>query len=142
MNYESLIDALTCNLNTSNGLGKAHANRHFLDNPKKLPCCNRLACNRCVIKALTPVLKRSSTSSSSSMSSSEMAYNCQLCHTSTRVGVNSNGECKLETDELALREFDRFLYDINHYLVNKCENSLKNLYGKYFIYLLINHSNR
>lgn len=126
MNFETLIEALTCPLNnveksTETGSTKLFTNtKHFLDIPKYLPCCHRTACNKCIIKYLSA--RRISTANT------DYIYNCPLCKITSRISL-SGDECKLEDDELAKIELERNLNDINHYLVKKLETSMKNIEG-------------
>ena len=132
---ESLIEAFICRLNSkhasssSNGteLYLTNRNRHFLENPKILPCCRQIACNKCVIKhARTSSGSRKISSSSSSSEYETCLFNCPFCNNKFKFSI-SNNECDLESDEMASREYDRNLIEINHYLVKKLDGSMKNI---------------
>ena len=131
---ESLIESLTCTLDmngTNGGVGISAGafltGKHFLDNPKYLPCCRRKACNSCVLKHLS---KRRH----SAATQPEMLFNCPWCSKNTRVSVMSspNGyqEVNLDSDEFARAEYERNLNEINHYLIKKLENGIRNIEGR------------
>ncbi|RNA10283.1 hypothetical protein BpHYR1_054027 [Brachionus plicatilis] len=113
MNFENLIDALTCPL--SIGTKKHAYTRHFFEDPKIFPCCNRTACNRCILRHLTT--KRNSP---------DFFLNCPFCELVSRVIVVGD-ECKLDTNIMAASQLERNLMDINHYLLKKLENSVNNI---------------
>lgn len=128
---DTLIDSLTCSLdsNGTNGsitnMGGFMIGKHFLDNPKYLPCCRRKACNNCVVKHLTR--RRHSANVP------EVLFSCPWCSKSTRVGLinmpNGAQEVNFENDEMARGEYERNLTSINQYLIKKLETGLKNIEG-------------
>lgn len=124
MNYDTLIDALTCPLSNIGA-----PNRHFFENPRYLPCCHRTACNKCIIKYL------SARKSSSSMN--DYILSCPICKITSRVSL-SGEECLLDADNLARIELEKNLIEINHYLIKKLELSVKNIEGQ-FLFDLSNY---
>jgi hypothetical protein len=118
---EPLIDSLACDLSTNGTKDGFLGGRHFLDNPKYLPCCNRKACNKCVLKCLT---KRRLTG----QHHPEIFFNCPWCKKSSKLTMNGD-ECNLESDDYARDEYEKNLVDINHYLIKKLETNMKNVEG-------------
>lgn len=123
MNFENLIEALSCPLSIGS---KKHAyNRHFFDDPKILPCCNRTVCNKCVLRHLA-----------SKRSCSDFHFKCPFCEVISRIKVKDE-DCDLDVNIMAANQLERNLIDINHYLLKKLENNVKNIEGnlKYFLKL-------
>lgn len=126
---EPLIESLTCSLDLNGGgrNGFLGGNKHFLDNPKYLPCCRRKACNACIIKHLTR--RRHSTATQA-----DVMFVCPWCVKNTRVSVTVsslvNGghqEVNLDPDEAARDEYERNLNEINMHLIRKLDSTLKNI---------------
>lgn len=150
MNMESLIEAFICHLHVRpNGKSSASSaaagdgyvgRRHFLDDPKILPCCRQTACNKCVIKYAQnhpgPSSSASLTSgggirkaaSTNSYDIESHIFYCPFCSNKFKFNVNTTtNQCDLESNESVSKEYDRNLIEINHYLVKKLENSMKNI---------------
>ena len=104
-----------CQLNSKDYDSKAH----FYNNAKILPCCKRSACNKCIMESSTPI----------ETSDREILFNCHFCKSKTKVYVE-NKECRLEHDEMIENEFDKNLIEINHYLIKKTDNAMKNVESK------------
>ncbi|CAF0925034.1 unnamed protein product [Brachionus calyciflorus] len=117
MNFDSLIEALTCPL--SSGSSSKRPYRHFYDNPKYLPCCHRTACNKCILRYLTT--KRNSL---------DYMLTCPFCDIVSRVSLVDD-ECKLDSDNLVSVQLEKNLIEINHYLIRKLENSVKTIEDRF-----------
>lgn len=118
MNYEHLIEALTCPL--SIGSKKFAFHRHFLEQPKILPCCNLTVCNKCIVRHLA-----------SKRNCADFYFKCPFCEIVSRIKV-INEECDLDVNIMAANQLERNFTDINHYLLKKLENNVKNIEGKCF----------
>ena len=103
---ENLIDSLTCFLNLRKG-------RHFLYQPKYLPCCNRTGCDACIRNLIRSDL-----------------FVCPLCNSTSKIDIiHQINECKLKPAYEASQILENNLIDINDYLCNKLESSIKNTEG-------------
>jgi hypothetical protein len=109
---ESILNALTCHLSPR---------LHLYDNPKVLPCCQRIACNKCILKCLEK--------SSQSNSHGYHVFECPYCNISSKIGLSRDGtnECDLAKDHIIEKELDTHLTELNHFLVKRVEHSLANL---------------
>ena len=111
---DSLIVSLTCQLNLKNNPGDIH----LLENPHILPCCRRSACQKCILKML-----------STKSGSPEYVFECVFCQKISKVKAIGD-EIKLESDDVAARELKKNLNEINRYVLNKLENSMRNMEGE------------
>lgn len=123
MNWESLIDALTCQLDISNKLNY-HKEKHLVNNPMILPCCSRIACNDCIIHVLSNGKKCSNPPN-------HYYYECFLCNKQSKIGISSDNECMLERNQDASRALDGNLIELNHYMLKKLDGSIKNLNDRF-----------
>jgi hypothetical protein len=91
------------------------------DNPKVLPCCQRIACNKCILKFLEK--------SSQSNSHGYHVFECPYCNISSKIGLSRDGtnECDLAKDHIIEKELETQLTELNHFLVKRVEHSLANL---------------
>jgi DNA-binding beta-propeller fold protein YncE len=118
MNLDSMIEALTCQLDIS-------AKTHLFSYPKKLPCCNRIGCNDCFVKLLQNNCKKSSSAPN------HFYFDCSLCEKRTKIGIKNDDEVMLEIDEEAERALDSNLIEINHYIIKKLDGSIKHLNDRF-----------
>jgi hypothetical protein len=123
---EPLVNILTCKLKTDK-----HSHRHFLDEPRILPCCQERACNKCILRSLSqrqPLFPQS-----------DMEFHCPLCKKVSKISISNANECKLELDDSADKEFNRYAYDLNHYLVDKLDSAIKHVQGRFLIYCIFSN---
>jgi len=114
MNMEYVIDGLKCRLN--------HDHKpHLIDNPKLLPCCGKTACNSCILNLLV-----------SERNSSKNIFNCPICRTVSKIVVHGN-ECKLDFDQMSADASERYVTEVNHYLLKRLESAVKNIDGMIFL---------
>ena len=129
---DNIIENLMCYLNE-------RKTRHFLTNPKHLPCCNKIFCDQCILETLNTHVQ-------------PVLYHCSFCDSKTKIELNYDEqnravECKLKPANEANKALEKHLIDINDFLINKLEISLKNTEGlinnliKFFNYSFINHLN-
>jgi DNA-binding beta-propeller fold protein YncE len=141
MNMESLVEAFLCRLGSKTNqfnqtsTHNSSGNKHFLDNPRILPCCKQAACQKCIIKQsrLDSAKRQSSGSSASSLLNSSNNHDiykfvCPFCDQKIRFELNIHTlETSLELNESAVQQFDSSIIELNHYLVKKLDTSVKNI---------------
>ncbi len=125
MNYESLIDELTCKLGST---------VHLLHKPKNLPCCSQIACNNCIVDQC--LIEENGL---------KAIFYCKLCNESSKIrmipseNTIGNRECDLEVNVPALTALEKYTIDLNHYMTMKLNTSIKNVEGKkIFLFLFSN----
>ena len=105
MDYDSLIETLTCKYERNND--------HLLCNPKYLPCCHNTVCDRCIIKACGEYSN---------------VFKCALCKEHSKISIQ-NSECVLKSNTQVEKDLDRYTIDINHYLLRKLDCTLSRVEG-------------